>query len=102
MLEHNAYGNPLFSYWQDAFERSVLFLDVLRERGNIYRAQRARTAPHVLSFDCELLSDGRTLPKPVNYVLVRIQPPAGVSFDPCKRPLSFSIRAQVTAPGSAA
>ena len=56
---------------QDAFERSVLFLDVLRQRGNDYLEQSRRTAPHVLNFKFNLLIDGRTLPKPVNYVLVR-------------------------------
>ena len=29
-------------YWLDAWQRSVLFLDVLRERGNIYQEQRPR------------------------------------------------------------
>ncbi len=87
MLEQNALGSAFFNYWRDSCERSVLFLDVLRERGNVYRTQSARTAPHVLSFDCELLVDGRSLPKPVNYVLVRIKPPAGVVVDPGKRPV---------------
>ena len=87
MLEQNALGSAFFNYWRDSFERSVLFLDVLRERGNVYRTQRARTAPHVLSFDCELLVDGRTLPEPVNYVLVRIKAPADVAVDPGKRPV---------------
>jgi hypothetical protein len=87
MLEQNALGSAFFNYWRDSFERSVLFLDVLRERGNVYRTQSARTAPHVLSFDCELIVDGRSLPKPVNYALVRIKPPADVAVDPSKRPV---------------
>ena len=37
----------------------------------------ARKAPNVLSFDVELVLDGRTLPRPVNYGFVRIVPPAG-------------------------
>jgi hypothetical protein len=56
-------------YIRDAFERSVLFLDVLRQRGNDYLEQSSRTAPHVLNFEFKLLIDGRTLPKPVNYAL---------------------------------
>ena len=78
---------PFSTTGENSCERSVLFLDVLRERGNVYRTQSARTAPHVLSFDCELLVDGRSLPKPVNYVLVRVKPPAGVVVDPGKRPV---------------
>ena len=37
-------------YWLDAWQRSVLFLDVLRERGNIYQEQSAKEVPHVLTF----------------------------------------------------
>jgi hypothetical protein len=32
-------------------------------------------APNVLSFEAELVLDGRSLPRPVNYGLVRIVPP---------------------------
>ncbi len=73
-------------YATDAAQRTVLFLDVMRERGNAYREQAAKTAPHVLDFQCELLIDGRSLPRPVNYALVRIVPPAGLEIDPNARP----------------
>ena len=45
-----------------------------------------RSAPHVLKFGCELVMDGRKLPRPVNYALVRIVPPDGVEIDARKRP----------------
>ena len=77
---------PAHEYFLDAWQRSVLFLDVLRQRGNIYREQQAKAAPNVLEFDAELVLDGRTLPRPVNYLLVRIRPPKGVEIDPAKRP----------------
>ncbi|MCL2453059.1 MAG: DUF3141 domain-containing protein, partial [Alphaproteobacteria bacterium] len=77
---------PIFNYFVDAFERSVLFLDVLRRRGNDYLEQSQRIAPHVLVFEFEVLIDGRKLDQPVNYGLVRIIPPAGVTIDPRKRP----------------
>ena len=48
--------------------------------------QGAKNAPHVLSFQFELVRDGRTLPRPVNYALVRIVPPAGTEIDPAKPP----------------
>jgi hypothetical protein len=73
-------------YWIDACQRSVLFLDVLRQRGNIYRAHNARAAPNVLDFEARIIRDGRTLPRPVNYVLARIIPPEGVTLDPAKPP----------------
>jgi hypothetical protein len=74
-------------YWQDAWQRSILFLDVLRQRGNIYLEQSAKEAPHVLSFKTELVRDGRTLERPVNYALVRIIPPDNTKPDPTKAPV---------------
>src|SRR6478672_920915 len=74
-------------YWLDAWQRSVLLLDVLRERGNTYLEQTAKEVPHVLGFQAELVRDGRTLERPVNYLLVRIIPPAGVKIDPAKAPI---------------
>jgi pimeloyl-ACP methyl ester carboxylesterase len=82
----SGFSNPWADYWVDAWQRSVLFLDVLRQRGNNYEEHNARQAPHVLAFEAELLIDGRKLERPVNYALVRIVPPAGVATDPRKRP----------------
>jgi Protein of unknown function (DUF3141) len=94
MTEATFAGSFFFNYWRDACERSVLFLDIMRRRGNDYLAQSARTAPHVLNFEAELMVDGRTLPKSVNYALVRIVPPADVTIDPNKRPfIVFDPRA---------
>jgi pimeloyl-ACP methyl ester carboxylesterase len=75
-----------FDYTVDAWQRSILFLDVLRQRGNQYLEHMAQEAPHVLQFRGELVLDGRTLEPPVNYGLVRITPPEGVTLDPKKRP----------------
>ena len=59
-------------YWRDAWQRSVLTLEALNERGNIHLAQAAKEVPNVLNFANELILDGRKLPRPVNYGLVRI------------------------------
>src|SRR5688572_26974268 len=67
-----------WDYWVDAWQRTVLFLDVLRQRSEQYYAEKAKATPHVLSFDAELVLDGRTFERPVNYGLVRIKPPQGV------------------------
>jgi pimeloyl-ACP methyl ester carboxylesterase len=77
---------PAASYFTDAAQRSVLFLDVMRQRGNAYRAHLAETAPHVLNFDAQLVVDGRNLEPPVNYALARINPPADVQIDETLRP----------------
>ncbi len=73
-------------YFLDAWQRSILLFDVLRERGNTYLEHTASKVPHVLDFKVELVRDGRTLPRPVNYVLVRIEPPEGATTDPTKAP----------------
>ena len=78
--------DPVQDYWQDAWQRSILMLDVLRQRGNIYREHNAESVPHVLDFEAELVRDGRTLEHPVNYGLVRIVPPKGVKIAADKRP----------------
>jgi Protein of unknown function (DUF3141) len=73
-------------YLVDAAQRSVLFWDVLRERGNQYRAHLAETVPHVLEYEVELVADGRKLDRPVNYALARVVPPAGIHVDLTRRP----------------
>jgi pimeloyl-ACP methyl ester carboxylesterase len=73
-------------YWVDAAQRWALFLDVLAERGSRYREHAAKAAPHVLSFECSLIMDGRKLPRPVNYGLVRIVPPGGIKVGETRRP----------------
>jgi hypothetical protein len=78
--------NFVQEYWVDAWQRSILTLDALRERGNTALERSAKTAPHVLSFEFEVVRDGRTLPKPVNYALVRIVPPARTAIDTRKSP----------------
>jgi pimeloyl-ACP methyl ester carboxylesterase len=75
-----------WTYWTDAWQRGLLFLDTLRQRGEQYREHAAKPAPHVLKFGCELVMDGRKLQRPVNYVLVRIVPGDGIELDEKKRP----------------
>jgi Protein of unknown function (DUF3141) len=74
------------SYMADAAQRSILFWDVMRQRGNAYREHLAETAPNVLEYKVELVLDGRTFARPVNYVLARIIPPEGVEVDQTRRP----------------
>jgi hypothetical protein len=73
-------------YMVDAAQRSVLFWNVMRERGNAYREHIAKTAPHVLEYDVEVILDARSFARPVNYVLVRVNPPQGVEIDQTRRP----------------
>src|SRR5260370_40824202 len=70
----------------DAGQRSVLFLGILRRRGDQYREHLAETAPHVLSFAAEAVMDGRKLEQAVNSALVRIIPPKDIEIDADRRP----------------
>ena len=65
-----------YEYAVDAWQRGVLYADVMRQRGNQYHEHMAKRAPNVLSMEFELVLDGRCLPRPVNYGLLRIKPPA--------------------------
>ena len=77
---------PFVDFAVDAAQRSILFWDVMRQRGNQYREHMAETVPHVLDYQTELVMDGRTLERPVNYLLARIKPPADVKIDQTLRP----------------
>ena len=48
-------------YLTDAWQRSILFLDVMRQRAAQYEAHAAELAPNVLDYKAELLADGRQL-----------------------------------------
>ncbi len=78
--------NDASDYATDAAQRFVLTLDTLRERGNNDIAHEAAGTPPVLIYKTEVAMDGRNLPRPVNYVLLKILPPEGVEVFDWKRP----------------
>lgn len=61
-----------FDYLLDRTQRSILFYDVLRKRGNTYLEHLDAGQPPILIFDYEVVLDGRNFDPPVNYSLVRI------------------------------
>jgi pimeloyl-ACP methyl ester carboxylesterase len=73
-------------YGVDFAQRSILFWDALRQRGNQFVERVQQGLPPVLHFDYEMVLNGRTLDRPVNYALVRILPPKGVTVDAKRRP----------------
>lgn len=79
-------GRQSMDYLTDAWQRNILFWDVLRQRSQQHFEQQKQNTPHVLHFQGEILINGRTLEKPVNYGLVRIIPPKDIKTDPLKRP----------------
>src|SRR5690349_7426491 len=83
MSEH---ARDWWAYGIDFAQRSILFLDTLRQRGNNWIAHEAAGKPPVLAYDYEMLCDGRTFERPVNHALVRIVPPDDVDIDERLRP----------------
>ncbi|MFZ5570223.1 MAG: DUF3141 domain-containing protein [Thermodesulfobacteriota bacterium] len=73
-------------YSVDFSQRSFLFWDTLRRRGNAYVEHNRAGKPPVLNFDYEMVLDARKFEQPVNYALVRIIPPEGVIVNNERRP----------------
>ncbi len=70
---------PLFrDYLRDAQQRAILTGDTLREAATAAIAHEDTGLKPVLAFDYDVVVEGATLPRPVNYALVRIHPPEGV------------------------
>ncbi|HTY65142.1 MAG TPA: DUF3141 domain-containing protein [Alphaproteobacteria bacterium] len=78
--------NAAMEYAVDCAQRTTLYCDVMRQRGNQYFAQQGEIVPNVLSFKFETIMSGPQLPRPVNYGLVKIIPKSGVQIDETKRP----------------
>lgn len=85
-----AFGGDMMRAWWDysvdVTQRSILFWDVLRRRGNDFLEHRKAGLPPVLDFEYDLVLDGRDLERPVNYALLRILPRPGDVTDMSKRP----------------
>jgi pimeloyl-ACP methyl ester carboxylesterase len=74
-------------YATDFWQRSLLFLDILRQSGNQQAEMSSRPINAVLVYDHEVVLRGTNLPRPVNYGLVRVVPPRGTVIDHTKRPV---------------
>ena len=83
---HGTLGHAWLEYLRDSAERAVLSLDTLRQRGDIFLEHEAANCPPVLKYDYEVVMDGKDLPHPCNYYLLRILPPDGVTVDDKRRP----------------
>lgn len=59
-------------YQVDRWQRSLLFLDTLRERANNMLAHDAAGMPPPLDFEYETILDARQFERPANYALLRI------------------------------
>ena len=82
----NAVMQDWLAYAQDSYARSILFLDILRQRGDIFLEHEAANAPPVLIYDYDVVVDVADLPRPSNYVLLKIKAPESVETLEWKRP----------------
>lgn len=68
----HAPANDAWRYQVDLWQRSVLFLDILRERADRVLEHEAAGLPPVLAFTHEMVLDARGFERPASYALVRI------------------------------
>lgn len=79
-INHETVGNQKWEQWQkhlseyllDTTQRSVIFTDILRKRGNDYIKHIRSGQPPVLTFNYEMILNGKDFDRPVNYALVKI------------------------------
>ncbi|WP_285436730.1 DUF3141 domain-containing protein [Pseudomonas sp. fls2-241-R2A-110] len=74
-------------YLTDLGQRSVLFWDTLRQRGDNTLAHERAGYPLLLKFNHEMLVAGEDLPRPVNYSLLQILAGPGQQLDSKKQPV---------------
>jgi len=73
-------------YVRDTLQRGVLMADVMRRWSDMHIEHEEAGAPPVLYYDFEVVLDGRHLPMPCNYVLLRIHPDGDQEIHEWKRP----------------
>jgi hypothetical protein len=86
----NAYATlaqQAMEYAVDAGQRSILYADAMRKRGNLYVEHGLQGKPPLLKFRHETLIDGTSLKRPCNYSLLHILPEPTFPVDPAKRPI---------------
>ena len=74
-------------YVTDLSQRSILFWDTLRQRGDNLLAYEESGFPIQLNFKYETVFDGKSLPNPVNYNLLRILPASEQDTDETLPPI---------------
>ncbi len=75
------------AYCLDTAQRTALFLDLLRQRGDEQASMSSRPMATVLSFEHRILMSGHVGPRPMNYSLAEVIPPTDTAVDPAKRPV---------------
>ncbi len=74
------------AYMVDAWQRSILFYDVLRQRADNMAEHERAGMPPLLDFKYEMILDARNFDTPVNYALLRIIEVGNDCWDDCVNP----------------
>ena len=86
-----------WSYQADFLQRSVLFLDTLRQRGENLLAHEKAGLPPLLAFEYETVLDARQFEHPANYALFRVighrDDDSAQPTRPCRPVIIFDPRA---------
>ena len=86
-------------YTTDAQQRTVLYLDTLRQLSVDHADMHARPMATVLSLDYEIILSGEGLDRPINYSLAKVFPPKGDRLDPERRPMVIADPRSGQGPG---
>jgi len=70
--EWSDWQKSLNEYVVDSLQRSIIFTDILRKRGNNYIKHIRNGQPPVLTFNYEMILNAKNFERPANYALVRI------------------------------
>ena len=87
MILASDWMNKVNEYVLDSIQRWILFMNIMRKRGNNYFETIKKDEPPVLVFDYKVIMEGRTFDRPVNYDLAVIKPRPTDTIDPEKRPI---------------
>ncbi|MBT8340883.1 MAG: DUF3141 domain-containing protein [Desulfatitalea sp.] len=83
-------------YAVDRCQRSILFWDIMRQRGNHFFSHLHEGQPPVLIFDYETIMDARTFDSPVNYSLIKILDRRRAKTDPERKTGDHNKRSETT------
>ena len=84
-ITHRSMLTDAWQYQVDFWQRSVLFLDTLRERGDNMLAHEEAGLPPLLNFKYDTIVDARQFERPVNYALLRINAAGDACFEACEK-----------------
>jgi Protein of unknown function (DUF3141) len=95
------FGTSWIQFAIEFSQRWILFWDTIRKRGNKFLEDERAGKPPVLQFQYETVVDARQFSRSVNYALLKMLPPAGVTIDPKRRPYVIIDPRAGRAPGLA-